>query len=210
MTTTIQVFDPAMCCSTGICGPSVEPQLIRFAADLEWVQSQGVVVERFNLAQQPQAFVDNTIAKEALESGGEQALPLTIVNGSAKARGTYPSREELAEWAGVSVAPSIFSEAVSELVAIGAAIASNCEACFKFHFDKASRLGVSREDMLRAVTVAHNVKDSPARSILDLAERHLRRDAAEAKPGDAETKTSSGCCGPKTAGADPKKSKCCC
>ena len=209
MTTTIQVFDPAMCCSTGICGPSVEPQLIRFAADLEWVQSQGVVVERFNLAQQPQAFVDNTIAKEALESGGEQALPLTIVNGSAKARGTYPSREQLAEWAGLSVAPSIFSEAVSELVAIGAAIASNCEACFKFHFDKASKLGVSREDMLRAVTVAHNVKDSPARSILALAERHLRRDAAEAKPGDAEAKTSSGCCGSKTSSGDPKKSKCC-
>ena len=33
MSVTIRVFDPAMCCSTGVCGPSVEPDLARFAAE---------------------------------------------------------------------------------------------------------------------------------------------------------------------------------
>jgi hypothetical protein len=42
-----------MCCSTGVCGPGVDPQLARFAADVAWLQGQGVTVERFNLAQQP-------------------------------------------------------------------------------------------------------------------------------------------------------------
>jgi len=102
MSITVQVFDPAMCCSTGICGPSVDPQLIRFAADLEWLQGSGVSVERFNLAQQPKAFVDNAGARQALDAKGEAALPLITVNGSVKSTGTYPSREQLAEWAGVT------------------------------------------------------------------------------------------------------------
>jgi hypothetical protein len=77
MSITIQVFDPAMCCSTGICGPSVDPQLIRFAADLEWLQGSGISVERFNLAQQPKAFVDNAAAKQALDTKGEAARYLS-------------------------------------------------------------------------------------------------------------------------------------
>lgn len=55
--TRLQVFDPAMCCSTGVCGPHVDPQLPRFSADLEWLGTQGVEVERYNLAQQPRVFV---------------------------------------------------------------------------------------------------------------------------------------------------------
>lgn len=52
----VKVFDPAMCCSTGVCGPSVDPKLVRFAADLDWLRSKEAGVERYNLAQQPAAF----------------------------------------------------------------------------------------------------------------------------------------------------------
>jgi hypothetical protein len=90
-----------MCCSTGICGPSVDPQLARFAADLDWLKSQGVAVERFNLSQQPAAFADDAAVKSALETKGEAGLPLVKVNGEVKSSGTYPSRDELAAWAGV-------------------------------------------------------------------------------------------------------------
>ena len=68
---------------------------------------------------------------------------------------------------------SIYTDQVKELVAIGAAIASNCETCFKFHFDKAIKLGVSREDMSLAVETAKMVKASPAQSIALLAEKYL-------------------------------------
>jgi hypothetical protein len=84
----------------------VNPELIRFAADLEWLRARGVAVQRFNLSQQPQAFVENALAKQALDSGVENALPLVVVNGTAKSRGTYPSREQLAEWTGVASATS--------------------------------------------------------------------------------------------------------
>ena len=99
---TVRVFDPAMCCSTGICGPSVDPQLVRFAADLDWLKSQGVSVERFNLSQQPAAFADDAAAKSALETKGEAGLPLVKVNGELKSSGSFPSRAELAAWAGLA------------------------------------------------------------------------------------------------------------
>ena len=53
----IEVFDPAMCCSTGVCGPSVPPALARFAGDLEWLARHGVDVTRYGLTHEPQAFV---------------------------------------------------------------------------------------------------------------------------------------------------------
>ena len=103
--TEIRVFDPPMCCSTGICGPSVDPNLARFAADLDWLKSQGISVERFNLAQQPAAFVADPTVVAVLEAKGEASLPLVKVNGEVKSTGVFPSRDELAIWAGVRSGP---------------------------------------------------------------------------------------------------------
>jgi len=99
--TAIRVFDPAMCCSSGVCGPSVDPQLARFSADLDWLKTQGVSVERFNLAQQPAAFAEDQSVRSALETKGEAGLPVVKVNGEIKSSGVYPSRAELSSWAGV-------------------------------------------------------------------------------------------------------------
>lgn len=106
----IEVFDPAMCCSTGVCGPSVDPQLARFAGDLEWLAGEGVEVARYNLASEPQAFVDNEQAKAALAERGDDALPLILADGRAMSYGAYPSRDALATWAGVPVAPVAVSD----------------------------------------------------------------------------------------------------
>jgi len=97
---TIRVFDPAMCCSTGVCGPTSDPELARFAADVAWLQKQGVVVERFNLSAQPAAFAETAAVKEALARGNE-VLPLVLVGDRIAVEGSYPSRETLAALAGV-------------------------------------------------------------------------------------------------------------
>ncbi len=102
MPATLRVFDPAMCCSTGICGPSVDPALTRFAADLDWLRKQGVTIERFNLSQQPAAFAETPAVKAALERG-LQVLPLILVDDRVAVEGLYPSRETLAALAGVVV-----------------------------------------------------------------------------------------------------------
>jgi AhpD family alkylhydroperoxidase len=169
----IQVFDPALCCSTGVCGVDIDQQLVDFSADADWAKQQGAQIERFNLAQQPTAFAENAVVKEFLERSGAEALPLILVDGEMALAGRYPSRAELAEWLGLAAASSIFTEQVAELVAIGAAIAANCEPCFKYHYDQARKLGVSNTDMRRAVDLAQMVKDTPARAMLDIAQRYL-------------------------------------
>ena len=98
----LQVFDPAMCCSTGVCGPQVNPVLPRFAADLNWIKSQGVQVERFNLAQNPEAFTKDSVVEQMLAKVGVECLPLIIVNGKVVSQGVYPSREELTAFTGIA------------------------------------------------------------------------------------------------------------
>jgi arsenite methyltransferase len=95
---TIQVYDKPMCCSTGVCGPQVDPVLPRFAADLEWLKSQGHHVARFNLAQQPVEFVRNSEVQELLTTQGTDCLPLIMVDGRIVSRHEYPSRALLTSW----------------------------------------------------------------------------------------------------------------
>jgi len=115
----VRVFDPAMCCSTGVCGPSVDTQLVRFSADLDWLKTQGVSVERFNLSQQPGAFADDAAVKTALETKGESGLPLVTVNGEVKSSGVYPSRDELAAWTGIRGAAPSATEAPAKATSSG-------------------------------------------------------------------------------------------
>lgn len=97
----MEIFDPPMCCSTGICGPSVDPKLVRFAADLDWLKSKGVTVERCNLAQQPGAFAANPEVMTALTLAGNACLPLIVVDGTVASKGLYPNRQALAAFAGI-------------------------------------------------------------------------------------------------------------
>ena len=169
----IEVYDPPMCCSTGVCGPSVDPELVRFAADLDWLKRQGVEVQRYNLSQQPAAFAGNLLVKEALAKEGNDCLPLTMVDGAVALKSRYPTREMLADYAGIRISPSIFTDAVKELVAIGAAIGSSCEVSFGHHYSEARKLGVSQEDVRLAVEMAQSVKDRAALLIWELAQKHL-------------------------------------
>ena len=98
---TIHVFDPALCCSTGVCGVEVDQGLVTFAADVDWAVQKGARVERFNLAQQPLAFAENATVNAFLVRSGQEALPLTLVDGAVALAGRYPHRTELARWAGI-------------------------------------------------------------------------------------------------------------
>lgn len=103
---TIQIFDPAMCCNTGVCGTDVDQQLITFAADVDWANKAGASVARYNLAQQPMAFAENATVKAFLERSGQDALPLVLVDGEMALAGRYPSRAELARWADIAEQPA--------------------------------------------------------------------------------------------------------
>jgi hypothetical protein len=96
---TIQIYDPPMCCSTGLCGNDIDPALVNFAALLKQLSRKGVKVERFNLGQQPMAFVQNAAVKAFLDKDGVEVLPLIFVDGAVHAKGRYltdAEREALA------------------------------------------------------------------------------------------------------------------
>lgn len=101
-TPSLRVFDPPQCCSTGVCGPDVDPALVQFAADLKWLSTQGVVVERFNLAQQPEAFVHEPVVRGAIGTAGTRALPVVVMDGRIVSHSRYPDREALAQFVGLA------------------------------------------------------------------------------------------------------------
>lgn len=180
---TLAVYDPAMCCSTGLCGPQVDPMLVRFAADVKWLQEQGAQVQRFNLSQNPAAFVENELVRAALTENGEAALPLLLVDGRTLASGHYPERAQLIAALGLNGGEgSRLSPTVAELVAIGAAIAANCEPCLQYHYRQAQLLGVSKADMASAVRMAAKVKDAPHQSILRLADKLMKASLGHSEP----------------------------
>jgi hypothetical protein len=112
----IQVFDPALCCSSGVCGTDVDQKLVDFSADVDWAKQQGAQIERVNLAQQPMAFAENAAVKGLLERSGEAALPITLVDGEVAFAGRYPTRADLARWLGAAP-PATAVEAAIELPA---------------------------------------------------------------------------------------------
>ena len=115
----LEVFDPPMCCSTGVCDPNVDPKLVRFAADLEWLKSKGIEINRTNLAQDPGAFVHSPTLKKALNAHGMKCLPLLVLDGQVISAGGYPSREELARHTGVTFEPGpVFKAKLADLVGI--------------------------------------------------------------------------------------------
>lgn len=91
------IFDPAMCCSTGVCGPGVDPELLRVSTVLNNLKNKGILVERYNLTSNPQIFVDNKTINETLEKGGIEVLPVTIVDGEIVKTKAYPSNVEFCE-----------------------------------------------------------------------------------------------------------------
>lgn len=99
----IRVFDPALCCSTGVCGVEVDQSLVNFSADVAWAKTEGAQIARFNLAQQPMAFAEDATVKSFLERSGHEALPLILVDGEVALAGRYPNRAELARWTGIAL-----------------------------------------------------------------------------------------------------------
>lgn len=97
----VEIYDPAMCCSTGLCGPVLDPVLVKMNDALLALKKQAVEVERFNLAQQPKAFMENKTVADLLHKNGKKILPITLVNEEVLLTEEYPSYEKLCEALGI-------------------------------------------------------------------------------------------------------------
>jgi hypothetical protein len=93
----IEIFDPAMCCSTGVCGPSVDPELIRISVAVNNLKNKGIDVTRYNLASEPDAFANNGVISQLLTDKGPDVLPVTLVDGKVVKKKSHLTNEELTQ-----------------------------------------------------------------------------------------------------------------
>lgn len=93
----VDVFDPEMCCSTGLCGPAPDEGLIRIEEALERLREESVEVQRHQLSRDPQAFLANDKVYREVLSQGTASLPMVAVDGDLRFTGRYPTYEELCE-----------------------------------------------------------------------------------------------------------------
>jgi hypothetical protein len=91
------IYEPAMCCSTGVCGPSVDPELLRMATVLNNLKKRGILVERYNLSGNPSAFLNNQKISSLIKNGPE-SLPAVVLDGEIVKTKGYPTNEEFAKW----------------------------------------------------------------------------------------------------------------
>lgn len=103
MSKKIEIFDPALCCSTGVCGPDVDPELTRIARDIAILQNKGYDIVRYNLAQNAEPYVLNSEIGLLMEAEGVDALPATVVEGKILKTHNYPTKTELASWLNIDV-----------------------------------------------------------------------------------------------------------
>ncbi len=91
---TMQIFEPAMCCPTGICGVSIDQELLRISTVLNSLKSKNILVDRFNLSNSPQEFIKNEVVNNFVKEKGMEGLPLTVVDGEIVISGRYPTNDE--------------------------------------------------------------------------------------------------------------------
>ncbi|ABX42520.1 arsenite efflux transporter metallochaperone ArsD [Lachnoclostridium phytofermentans] len=92
------IYEPAMCCETGLCGVGVDPELLRVSTVINNLKKLGYEVNRYNLTSAPMEFVKNKYVNDSMKTGGAKVLPITIVEDTVVKSGKYPTNDEFFEW----------------------------------------------------------------------------------------------------------------
>lgn len=189
--TLIEVYDPAMCCSTGVCGPDVDDSLADFANDVKWMKGQGIEVNRFNLGQEPEVFKSNPTVLSKLKNEGSDVLPIIMINGEVVSQGGYPDRRQLSDW--LSLDKSVLktenpAQITEELLQnVEKAITKGDEIELQIHFRKAEEAGITQQELVQSMQAGINNRQRDTQSMLDTANSLLGIQASCCSPG-------SGCC----------------
>jgi len=91
----VEIFDPPMCCPTGLCGPTLDETLLDLNEMILILQSERVQVARYQMTSHPQAFLSNTDVMRLVREKQMAALPITIVRGKVIKVGEYPTLTEI-------------------------------------------------------------------------------------------------------------------
>lgn len=127
----MQIFEPAMCCPTGLCGVSVDPELLRISTVLNNLKNKGVMIKRFNLSTEPQEFVSNQTVNAFVNEKGVEGLPIVTLEGEIVITGRYPSNDEFVQLLNVPKSyigekPSIIKATIKKKPSCGCSGGDGC------------------------------------------------------------------------------------
>jgi hypothetical protein len=91
----LEIYEPPICCPTGVCGPAPDPSLAKLQEDILRWKKAGVVVERIAINHAPQRFMANPIVVGLLTREGQEVLPITVLDGKVVCKGKYPTDDQI-------------------------------------------------------------------------------------------------------------------
>jgi len=98
---TLKIYDPAMCCPTGVCGISVDTKLVQLSNFLSSLDKNLFEVKRFGLSTEPTEYVTNSEVARLLNEEGVDVLPLIFLDDELLFKEDYPSVPELSSKIGL-------------------------------------------------------------------------------------------------------------
>ncbi|MGM0546076.1 MAG: arsenite efflux transporter metallochaperone ArsD [Bacteroidota bacterium] len=188
-TATLTVYDPAMCCSTGVCGPDVDDKLVDFANDVKWLKSQGFTVQRHNLGQEPEAFKSNPEVIARLQNEGSDILPILTIDGSIISEGDYPNRDQLTDWLGIKAGDeAATSDEKQEILSLlRKSVVEGNIGQIRNQFQLGENTGISKEELVGIIQAGVNERQQTTKKAVDAANELLGISTNGCAPG-------SGCC----------------
>ncbi|MEX0723536.1 MAG: arsenite efflux transporter metallochaperone ArsD [Gracilimonas sp.] len=190
-TKTVEVYDPAMCCSTGVCGPDVDDALVDFANDVKWLKTQGVEVNRFNLGQEPEAFKMSVPVVTRLQKAGTECLPIILVNGEVVAEGGYPDRQQLLNLLSLQSKGNDTEPVKTEnlFTNMERAVTEGDETKMRTLFTQGEEQGIGKQELVQAIQNGINVRQQTTQTLVNTANELLGVQSSGCGCGSG-----SGCC----------------
>lgn len=91
----VELYDPPMCCPTGLCGPELDQTLLDVSEMILTLQAEGFPVERYQMTSHPQKFINNDEVMRLVREKEMAALPITCVHRNVIKVGDYPTLAEV-------------------------------------------------------------------------------------------------------------------
>ncbi|KPP96439.1 MAG: arsenical resistance operon repressor ArsD [Bacteroidetes bacterium HLUCCA01] len=109
----VEIFEPNLCCSTGVCGPTPDKALVNLQEMVSAAKKAGVTIHRYAINQQPLAFTGNDVIRAYIKENGTGNFPVTLIDGKVVKEKAYPDLQELAahvpQLEGVKLATTVLS-----------------------------------------------------------------------------------------------------
>ena len=91
----VEIFDPPMCCPTGLCGPTLDQTLLDVNEMILSLQAEGFSIDRYQMTSHPQVFLNNPEVMRLVREQQMAALPITVVRGKVIKVGEFPTLTEI-------------------------------------------------------------------------------------------------------------------